>query len=319
MRGQHTTSTVKCRACERWGKWGTFPARSVTVSAALAAQVFLTACGGGASVPTTTTTAVPPAAAFPPTAALPPTAMTAAPPPTVTLPPATATPTVPTPTVTQPSPTPVVSTPTLVAPTPTPTTALYSADFADWFAGEETTPIPFRARFVPATGEYRLAITDAQRYFSYYRYAPEGQGFADFQFDVDARRVAGPDNGGSYGIVFRAQRQGPNDQTNARYLLFIYTDQTFAVTLVNADGTGTAVAPRTASEAIKGGDATNHLTVICKGNTMTVAINGQTVGIYSAALATEGAVGVSVANPREPAGPVGMEAGFSNLRISIAP
>ena len=102
----------------------------------------------------------------------------------------------------------------------------------------------------------------------------------------------------------------------AQYNLFLTADGTFALNLFHADGTVTNVAPRTASTAINKGEVSNHLTVLCRGNQITLAINGQTVGAYAGTLSEPGAIGLYVANPANAAGPVGMEAGFKNLRIS---
>lgn len=198
--------------------------------------------------------------------------------------------------------------------------ALYVADFAAWFPGEHAAPAPIRAGFDPAAGEYHLAIASAATYYSYYAYLPERPRFADFRLDVDVRRVAGPVNGGTYGLLFRAQPQGVGDATNARYLLLIQPQEGyFALNLINASGPATNVVPRTPTPAIRPGEMTNHLTVTCQGGTITVAINGQAVGSYAATLTTAGEVGLLVENPRDPAGPVGMEAAFSNLRITSAP
>lgn len=214
----------------------------------------------------------------------------------------------------QPSPSPAPTVERSVSPT---ASVLYAAVFSTWFTGAETAPFPFRAAFDPASKEYHLALTDPTRVYGYIRYAPEQREFGDFQLDVDVRRVAGNDNGGSYGVVFRAQSQGAGDTTAARYLFLVQpTDGTFVLNLVNADGRAASVAPRTSSAAIQGDSGTNHLTIICRSEQITLAINGQTVGTYPAAITGAGAIGVTVANPTTPSGNTGMEAAFKNLRIT---
>lgn len=209
------------------------------------------------------------------------------------------------------------ATPSIRAATPT---ALYVANFAAWFTGERTTPAPIRAGFDPAAGEYHLAIASADTYYSYYAYLPDRPRFADFRLDVDVRRVSGPANGGTYGILVRAQPQGAGDATNARYIFLLQPQEGyFALNLINASGPATNVVPRTTTPAIRRGEATNHLTVTCRGGTIIVAINDQVVGAYPATLVAAGEVGLLIENPRDPVGPSGMEVAFSNLRISGAP
>lgn len=204
--------------------------------------------------------------------------------------------------------------------TATSTAALYVADFATWFTGEKSAPVPIRASYDPAAREYHLAIASADTYFSYYGYLPKRSRFADFRLDVDVRRVAGPANGGDYGILFRAQPQAAGDATNARYILLLQPQEGyFALNLINATGPATNIAPRTTTPTINRDGATNHLTVICQGGTISLAINNQSVGTFPATLLTAGEIGLLVENPRDPAGSAGMEAAFSNLRITPAP
>lgn len=205
---------------------------------------------------------------------------------------------------------------TVAPPAVTPASiTVYAANFATWFTGQETEPYPIRASVDPATDEYRLALTDPKGGYVYYRYAPEGQGFADFRLDVDARRIAGPDNA-TYGIIFRAQPQGPDGRTSPRYTFFIQPGGYFSLILTNADAGVTVVAPRTQSPLIKGGDATNRLTVICQGDRIVLGINDQIVGEYPATLTAAGAMGVYAGSPPGQATSSGMEAGFRNLRVS---
>ena len=131
------------------------------------------------------------------------------------------------------------------------------------------------------------------------------------------RRAAGPANGGDYGLLFRAQPQAAGDATNARYILLLQPQEGyFALNLINATGPATNIAPRTTTPTINRDGATNHLTVICQGGTISLAINNQPVGIYPATLLSAGEIGLLVENPRDPTGSAGMEAVFSNLRIT---
>lgn len=296
----------------RTGRRQLVPGRAIGAVISLAG-LLLVGCGGQPPAPIAMATVTTTIAANPPATA------TSAHPPTATAPSNTATPLPQTvtalpPTATIPPSTVAVSAPPIQS---TPATVLYAADFASWFSGAETEPFPFRASLNPATGEYHLALTDPARTYGYVRYAPEQRGFTDFRLEVTARRIAGPDNGGSYGVVFRAQAQGADGQIAARYLFLIQpAEGTFALNLIDASGHATSVAPRTASAAIGRGNAINHLTVVCRTDRITLAINGQTVGTYRATVSGAGAIGVTVANPANAAGPMGMEAAFGELRVS---
>ena len=120
----------------------------------------------------------------------------------------------------------------------------------------------------------------------------------------------------AYGIVFRAQAQGPTDRTNARYTFIVYANGSFALTMARADGTVAVVAPRTPSPVIKRGDDTNHLTILCWGDRISLAINGYVVGEYEVTLSGAGAIGLYVSSPENTPSPPGMEAGFKDLRVS---
>lgn len=281
---------------------------------ALVGLLLLAACGGAASTPTPGATVTPTTAA---TLAATSTSVSS---PTATALPNTATPLPPTATSIQPTATalqPTATVATLTVPG-TPASILYAADFATWFVGAENSPLPFGASFDPARGEYRLALTEAQRPYTYIRYAPEGRGFADFQLDIDVRYVAGPTTG-NFGVVFRTQAQGASDRTNARFAFVVYPNGHYALNFISAEGTARAIAPYASTTAITSEGSTIHLTVICRGDTITLGINGQTIGTRPAPLVNAGAIGIVVGNPPNSTSPAGMEAAFSNLRVTALP
>lgn len=289
----------------------TRPSQPIGVAMSLAGAIVLAACSGAAPSPTSSVPILTPSPTAPlvsPTIAPTPTATIL---PTVTFQPPTATAFPATSTAQIP-----ISTATI--PTPTPTALAYTADFAAWFSGTESTPFPFRAGFDLASGEYRLALTDARRGYVYYRPSPDGRTFGDFRLDIDVRRVAGPDNG-VYGVVFRIQSPLAGAATFERYNFTITPDGFYSLALIKTDGTATVIAPRAASSAIKQGNALNHLTVIATGNQLTLSINGEALGTFNGPVAGPGGVGVYVGNPPNSASAIGIEAGFSNLHIAIAP
>lgn len=284
---------------------------------ALLVMLALSGCGGGPA-----TSAIPSLTPSP-VATASPTATTASPSPTATItvsPTATrlASPTIAAPTAAASTPLPATATATAPTVPSASAAALFTANFATWFTGEETAPFPSRSGFDPAGNEYSLALTDPSRQYGAFRYGNESLRLADFRLDIEARAVAGP-VGGSYGVVFRAVPPAPGQQAVAQQLFFVTNDGKFFLTQIDAAGSGTALAPPTASAAIKPGTAVNHLTVVCKGDRITLAINGQEVGTYSGAAMAPGGFGVGVSNPRSPSGPVGMAAVFTNLQVSAAP
>jgi len=277
----------------------------------LAGLLFLVACGGSTLTPSPSAVATSAIMATPPIP-------TSVRPPLVTALPNTATPLPPTATAFSPTSTAPPPTVTVAATTIAPATPVYTANFASWFSGSVFAPLPFRASFEPTSGEYRLALSDARRGYVYYRPSPDERTFEDFRLDIDARRVAGPDNG-VYGVVFRIQPPITGAATFERYNFTVTPDGFYALTLIKADGTATAIAPRAISSAIRKGDAANHLTIVAKGNQLTLTINGQAIGTFSGPIVDPGGIGVYVGNPPNSTSPVGMEAGFSNLRVSATP
>jgi hypothetical protein len=202
------------------------------------------------------------------------------------------------------------------ASTATPGGILYVADFATWPAGESGPPISARGSFDASTKSYELALTDPKRGYIYSLDAPNAPRLANFQLDVDARRVGGPDQG-SYGVTFRVQAQGPTDKTAARYNFLVHPDTgSVGLTWTDANDVGKVVVPRTTTPAIKKGDGTNHLTVIARGDMVTLIVNGQVVGTYHAEQTEAGAVGLIVINPANAIATTGMAAAFSNFRLS---
>ena len=197
------------------------------------------------------------------------------------------------------------------------TTILYRADFATWFLGEEGGPYPLRASIDPRTGEYRLALIGQEGGYANYRTVPDTLTFADFQLDLDLRKLSGPDKG-FYGIVFRVQPAIPGAQTIERYLLAISGDGFLTFNHIAADGTVTRVAPRTETSAIATGSAPNHLTIVCRGTGFTVSVNRQLIGSFVGPSALGGTVGVYAGTVPGPS-PNTLELAFSNLIISKLP
>lgn len=202
----------------------------------------------------------------------------------------------------------------------TATATSYNADFATWVATTAPAPNPGRTRFDPATGQYHIALADPTHFEVLRVYPPQTLQFTNFMLDTDIQRVSGPTNGGSYGVLFRVQPQKPGDKAFTEYVLWMYPDDGhFALNLLDANGPSKNVVPNTTTSTIHTGNAINHVQVRAEGDQITLNFNGTRFGPYPATLSTLGTVGLIVGNPREPAGPAGMEAAFSHFTVAPLP
>ena len=100
-------------------------------------------------------------------------------------------------------------------------------------------------------------------------WANPGLKFGDVRVDVDITKTGGPDDN-YYGVICR-YKDGSNF-----YILTISSDGYFGIVKV-MDGSlsllgATQMQP---SEAIQQGNAANHLSAECKGDTLSLAVNGQ--------------------------------------------
>lgn len=95
--------------------------------------------------------------------------------------------------------------------------------------------------------------------------------FSDIAVDVDATQFsASDDNNNAYGVMCRVQ---PNDEG---YLLRVSGDGQVAITRILNDQFEDLVA-WAASDAVRQGDATNHLLAVCDGSQLSLTVNGQLV------------------------------------------
>ncbi len=139
--------------------------------------------------------------------------------------------------------------------------------------------------------------------------------FADFRLDVNARLSKGaPSNG--YGVFIRGA-VGLDGNLNTYYRFELYGDGTYALFKGILDATGQAQSTKihnyTASSAILKDAQVNHITIIAKGSSMTVMVNGQTLDTFSDSTYKDGSVALFVSNL--PSLPAGAQASFTNLAI----
>jgi hypothetical protein len=275
------------------------------VAALLLLALFLGGCGvpeatiGGSLVePTRTPTPLPT-----PTA-------TATVPPTVA---PTATPTV-APTATS-TPRPAI-TPSSIVPRTSPTpVGGYVTNWGTWGVGENDKH-EYNRSYDATKNEYHVALLTDDQEWSFY--APEGKKFQNFQLDVEAYRVSGPDSLG-YGLVFRRQ-EPQTGKVSERYIFYVTPQGRFTMFQVTPDNTQKTLRQLDAPAqpgVIKVGSEPNHLTVTCQGTTITLAINGTEVfTLTNASITQPGEIGVFASIPL---GGESMEVAFRNLQLTSLP
>ncbi len=95
--------------------------------------------------------------------------------------------------------------------------------------------------------------------------------FSDFAVEVDATQIsASDDNNNAYGVMCRVQPNGEG------YLLRVSGDGQVAITRILNDKFED-LAAWTASNAVRQGNATNHLLAACDGPKLSLTVNGQLV------------------------------------------
>jgi len=152
-----------------------------------------------------------------------------------------------------------------VSPTPQPspqTGLLYSDDFSDPSSGWLVLPGEDDEKGY-SDGEYYVLVNKP----NLASWGRPGRTFTDFRLEVDARKVAGPDDNG-FGVVVRYR-----DSANF-YAFEISSDGYYAV-LKLVNGGWEALAPWSASPHINQGESTNHLTLIAQGANFSFSVNGE--------------------------------------------
>lgn len=195
-----------------------------------------------------------------------------------------------------------------VAATP-PSAGRRQLSFNGWYQGEN--PGFYRASLDTTTGEYHVVVLRSDYDVSVY--AAGSIGYADMTLEVDAWRVAGPDGGG-YGLVLLRQLKGANDATSRRYIFYVTPQGAYRLYYVNGDGSVSDVVPLTASSAIKIGDATNHLSVTYTSGSISISVNGVSLGTVQSTIRGPGEIGVFVSSSTEAKA---FEAGFQNLSVTV--
>ncbi len=152
-------------------------------------------------------------------------------------------------------------------------------------------------------GGYRILVN----YEQYYFWGNPGRSFKDVVIEVDAKKLAGPDNN-DYGVICRYQ------DIESFYFFTIGSDGYFGISKYTKDGDSligmSSLGKNT--DVILGGDATNHIKVTCQGDTLKLEVNGTLLAEAVDADFTRGDVGL-IAGSNET---VGVDVMFDNLLVT---
>jgi len=201
------------------------------------------------------------------------------------------------------------ATPTVIV-TPS-VTPLFSDLFANNNTGWDLTSNP--GKFSVKVGGGSMALEDDDNKLLW-EILP-GKSFTDFRLDVNAALSKGDPNNG-YGVFIRGASSQASD-IGTYYRFEFYGDGSYAIFkgLVDANGNSQSskVQGYTANDAIAKAGKVNHITIIAKGTSMTLMVNGQALYTYKDDNYKSGSVALFVSNL--PSLPHGAQATFTNLAI----
>lgn len=152
-------------------------------------------------------------------------------------------------------------------------------------------------------GRYRILVNEQNADF----WANPDLDFRDVVIDVDAEKVAGPDDN-DFGVLCRYQ-----DIENF-YFLIISSDGYYGIGKVEGGEQSLLDPPQMYySEVILTGNTTNHLTARCKGAELKLAVNNQLIAEARDDTFSEGDVGLIVGTFSEP----GVDILFDNFSVKV--
>lgn len=156
---------------------------------------------------------------------------------------------------------------------------LYSDDFSNSTSGWDTWETA-NSKVGYVSGKFVIEIFKVDSFF----WANPGKDFSDLILEVDATKQAGPDNNG-FGVIFRYV-----DKNNF-YRFDISSDGYYGFGYYEND-TWTSIIDWTETTAIKQGNATNTITILCEGSNFTFYINGTKITDVTDATLSSGDIGV---------------------------
>jgi len=142
---------------------------------------------------------------------------------------------------------------------------------------------------------------------------PGNKTYGNFRLSVDATLSKGSQDNG-YGIYFRSSL----DQTGTLatyYRLELYGDGTFALFKSGADANAipTRLVDYMATPAIQKQGTVNHITILARGQTLQLSVNGYVLSTVTDASYASGAIALFVSNLQN--APAGAQVQFSHLAI----
>lgn len=203
-----------------------------------------------------------------------------------------------------PTPVPPTNTPVPPTDTPAPASILFQDDFSDPGSGWEVEDFDEGSVGYKNGIYFVTSLGDGD-----VMWGVASMSFSDIIIEVDATQVsAGPDNDNDYGVACRQQDNGDG------YYLLISGDGSYAI--IKAEGEGfEELVDWKSSEAIRQGNATNHIRAVCEGSILTLFVNGQRLAMAEDSTFTRGDIALTATSYEdEPT-----EIHFDNLVVSQIP
>ncbi len=152
-------------------------------------------------------------------------------------------------------------------------------------------------------GGFRFLVNKVNWYF----WSNPGRSFSDVTIEVDGKKLAGPDEN-DYGVICRYS------DTDNFYFFTIGSDGYYGVSkyVAGKDSLVGMTQLEQNTNVIKGGDATNHIKVTCKGSSLTLEVNGTILADVLDTDLTSGDIGL-IAGSYDT---VGVDVSFDNLIVT---
>lgn len=150
------------------------------------------------------------------------------------------------------------------------------------------------------SGGYRMLVNALQTNF----WSTPGKDFKDVRIEVDAGKLAGPDEN-RIGVICRSDGQS--------YYFFIISSDGYYGLGIFTDGQAALLGQKAmqSSDKIKTGVSVNHLRADCKGNTLTFFVNGSQLAQVQDPTLTHGDVGLLTGTFSQP----GVDVVFDNFVV----
>jgi hypothetical protein len=187
-----------------------------------------------------------------------------------------------------------------VTKTEQPSNVLFQDDFSDPSSGwDRITEATGQSDYVD--GKYRIFVDDTNTDV----WSNPGLDFTDVRVEVDATKVAGPDDN-DFGVTCRTE------SADNFYFFIISSDGYYGIGKVKGDQQDLiqmdALQP---VDAIKQGGTTNHIRADCIGDALTLYVNGQKINEVHDAEFTSGDVGLMAGSFDTP----GTDIHFDNFQV----